>query len=134
MDCRSINNTYEEIGKELIETEEVLQDLKDSDVNIIFLSSEHRKKKAGMIVKGQCEKVAEKYKWGIPCDFTITIFEPNTVGMSDEQMRILILHELLHIGIDGDKYYVRDHDLSDFKYIIEKYGTDWSVPQNGKED
>lgn len=129
-----MNNTYEEIGKELIENEEVLQDIKNSDVNIIFLSSEHRKKKAGMIVKGQCEKVAEKYKWGIPCDFTITIFEPNTVGMSDEQMKILILHELMHIGIDGDRYFVRDHDLSDFEYIINKYGTDWSRVKYGEEN
>lgn len=77
---------------------------------------------------GQCEKVAEKYKWGIPCDFTITIFEPNIVGFTEEQIKILLFHELLHVGYDpeGERLYVKPHDLEDFKLIINEFGTDWA--------
>ncbi len=86
----------------------------------------HKKKSNNKKIYGQCEKVADKYKWVIPCEFTITIFEPNCEGFTKEQMEILIFHELLHIGIDGTRYYVRPHDLEDFKLIVDLYGTDWA--------
>lgn len=72
---------------------------------------------------GQCE-----YKWGIPCDFTITIFEPNIIGFSEYQLRILLFHELLHVGYDleEDRKYIKPHDLEDFKIIIDEFGTDWA--------
>lgn len=140
MDNRTINEHYAEIGQELIESEDVLVDIANSQATIIYLSSEHKKVSSGKKILGQCEKVADKYKWGIPCDFTITIFEPNVEGLTDEQLRILIFHELLHVGIeynsDGtETYSVLPHDLEDFKYIIDRYGTDWSKNEyNTDED
>lgn len=137
MDKRTINKKYAEIGADLIKTEEALVDILNSQATIIYLSSEHRKSSSGKVVNAECEKVSEKYKWGIPCDFTITVFEPNVEGMTDEQLRILIFHELLHVGIvfnsDGtESYSVIPHDLEDFKLIIDRYGTDWS--KHGTED
>ena len=126
MDYRRISDEYTEIGHELINTMPELAELKNADVQIIFLASEHVKKHGGNIVFGQCEKVPDKYKWGIPCDFTITIFEPNVTNFSVEQLWILLFHELLHVGVFEDKLYVRQHDLEDFKIIIEKYGVHWS--------
>lgn len=131
MDNRTINEHYAEIGMDLIQTEDALVDIANSQATIIYLSSEHKKVVSGKKVLGQCEKVADKYKWGIPCDFTITVFEPNVEGMSEEQLRMLIFHELLHVGIeynaDGtETYSVRPHDLEDFKLIIDRFGTDWS--------
>ena len=131
MENRWINEEYTDIGMDLIKTEESLEDIRNSDITIIFLSSDATKKEKGNLVQGQCEKVADKYKWGIPCDFTITVFEPNVEGMSEEQLRMLIFHELLHVGIeynaDGtETYSVRPHDLEDFKLIIDRFGTDWS--------
>jgi hypothetical protein len=131
MDNRTINEHYAEIGNDLIQTEDALVDIANSQATIIYLSSEHKKVASGKKVLGQCEKVADKYKWGIPCDFTITIFEPNVEGMSEEQLRMLIFHELLHVGIeynaDGtETYSVNPHDLEDFKLIIDRFGTDWS--------
>lgn len=130
-DTRSINEHYAEIAADLIDTEPALIDIKNSQATIIYLSSEHEKKSDGKIIFGQCEKVQEKYKWGIPCDFTITVFEPNTVGLTEEQMRILLFHELLHVGIEfnadgSESYSIRSHDLEDFKLIIDRFGTDWS--------
>ena len=66
-----------------------------------------------------------------PMHFTITLYKTNLVGLSADQIRIVMFHELLHVGIepgpDGDESYsVRKHDLEDFKLIIDKYGTEWS--------
>ena len=131
MDKRTLNEKYSEIAKELINTEDALVDVRNSQATIVYLSSEHKKKSGNKIIFGQCEKVADKYKWGIPADFTITVFEPNVEGFSEEQLRMLIFHELLHVGIeynaDGtETYSIRPHDLEDFKLIIDRFGTDWS--------
>ena len=94
-------------------------------------SGEAKKADADKLVLGECEKVQAKNKWAINYDFTITLFKKNLVGLSADQIRIVMFHELLHVGIEpgpeGDEIYsVRKHDLEDFKLIIDKYGTDWS--------
>ena len=136
MDIRHISDEYTEIGMRLIQEREELQDIRDAKISVIFLASEHEKKQSGKVVYGQCEKVPEKWKWSVPCDFTITIFEPNIVFMNQHQLEILIFHELLHIGIDieGDKFYVVPHDLEDFKTIIKQYGPDWADPIHMSND
>ncbi len=131
MDIRQINEHFAEIGAGLIDTEPALVDIKNSQATIIYLSSEHPKKTDGKLVFGQCEKVADKYKWGIPCDYTITVFEPNVEKFTEEQLKILIFHELLHIDIlfnaDGtETHNIKGHDLEDFRLIIDRFGTDWS--------
>ena len=128
MDVRRISEEYTEIGMNLINTMPELAEIKNAQVSIAFLASEHKKKSSDKIIFGQCERVAEKYKWSIPFDFTITIFEPNVVYFSEKQLEILLFHELLHVGIDGDKFYVRPHDLEDFRVIIDRYGTGWADP------
>lgn len=132
MDSREINKHYAEIGADLIANEEALVDIANSQAMIIYLSSTHKKTASGKVVKAECEKISEKYKWGIPCEYTITVFEPNCEDMTEEQMRILIFHELLHIKIefneDGtENYGINPHDLEDFKLIIDRFGTDWSA-------
>lgn len=131
MDKRQINEHYAEVAAHLIDTEPALIDIKNSQATIVYLSSEHAKKDKDKLVCGQCEKVADKYKWGIPADFTITVFEPNIEGFTEEQIRILLFHELLHVGIEfnadgSETYSIKGHDLEDFKLIIDRFGTDWS--------
>lgn len=132
MEHRAINTNYETIAKEIIEKEPELKYIKDSRVKIAFLDSDQSKKAdKDKLVLGECEKVAAKNKWAISYDFTITLFTPNLVGLSEAQIRIVLFHELLHVGIepgpDGDELYsVRKHDLEDFKLIIDRFGTDWA--------
>ena len=129
MDSRHIVDEYAEIGHKLIWEIPELADLREGDVTIVYLGSDAEKKTKGNLVYGQCEKVAEKYKWGIPCDFTITIFEPNVKEFTKEQLEILIFHELLHVGVDEDgNHFVKPHDLEDFTTIIDRYGAHWSDP------
>ena len=125
-EIRTINEDYQKIANELIATRPELEDIKNSDVTIICLASDQEKKSNGKLIFGQTEKIADKYKWGIPCDFTITIFDPNVAYWTADQMKILMLHELLHVGADGDRLYIRPHDLEDFKSIIAEYGVDWA--------
>lgn len=132
MEHRQINENYRTIAESLIGTEPELQYIKDSRVRIAYLESDQAKKAdADKQVLGECEKVAAKNKWAINYDFTITLYKNNLVGLSADQIRIVMFHELLHVGIvpgaEGDEIYsVRKHDLEDFKLIIDKYGTDWS--------
>lgn len=132
MEHRAINKNYEAIAQDLIEKEPGLAYIKDSRVKITYLESDSTKKNGNdRYVLGECEKVQAKNKWAITADFTITVFKNNCVGMTVDQMRVLIFHELLHIGIElgpeGDEIYsVKKHDLEDFKMIIDRYGTDWA--------
>lgn len=128
---RQINEEYAKIGAELIASEDALIDIRNSHATIVYLSSDLEKMDKGRIVYGQCERVQDKYKWGIPADFTITLFEPNIDGKSHEVIRRIIFHELLHVGIefkqDGSEgYSIKPHDIEDFKLLIDRWGTDWS--------
>lgn len=130
-DHRQINEEYAKIGAELIETEDALIDVRNSQATIVYLSSDFAKTDKERLVFGQCEKVQDKYKWSIPADFTITLFEPNIEGKSSEAIRRIIFHELLHVGIgvgkeEEEKYFVRPHDLEDFKLLVDRWGTDWA--------
>ena len=133
MEHRAINKNYERIARELIDSEPELDYIRQSRARIIYLESDSAKKNGtDRLVYGECEKVASKNQWAISADFTITVYTNNVIGMSEEQIKILLFHELLHVGIDygtdgGEVYSVKKHDLEDFKIIIDKYGTDWAA-------
>ena len=129
-DLRSLDEELCIIGQELIDTEYILDDVRESGVRVAFLRSELEKKTKTKIVYGQCERVPDKYLWAVPFDFLITVFSPNTERFTEEQLRILLLHELMHIGVEKDgnayDYYVKEHDIEEFSEIIKRYGIDWS--------
>lgn len=128
--ARERSRRYGAFARHLIRTEPVLEYIKNSQVRIAFLASDQEMIKNGRYVFGQCEKVPSKYSWIVPYDFTITVFEPNVERFTTEQIRILMLHELLHIGIDIDgneeQYRIVPHDIEEFNTIINRYGMDWS--------
>jgi len=131
MDNRQIREEYAEMAKKIIDDEPILTDIANSHATIVYLGSDNPKTGKGKTIFAEAEKVQDKNKWAIPADFTITVFEPNTKDFTEDQMRILLFHELLHIGIefteDGqEKYSIRPHDYEDFKIIIDRYGTEWS--------
>lgn len=123
---------YEKIAEELLATEDRVSHVAASDVRIAFLSSDAKRKSKGRPVLGKCELVPARFRWAVPYDFTITVFEPNIVGLNDEQVRILLMHELLHVGVeqteDGERYSIAGHDIEEFACIAELYGAGWSKP------
>lgn len=128
-DNRQINNHYKELADELIETMPELEYLKASMVDIVFLESDLAKKSRGGIVYANCEKVANRLKWAIPHDFIITVYTPNLQDFDERRLKILLFHEMLHIGVKGSGFYSRPHDVGDFRVIIEKYGLDWPMEE-----
>jgi len=114
---------YEQIGNQIIE--ELFPELQN--VRIAWLASDKEKQSKGKIVFAECAKVPEKFDWCCPYDFTITVFEPNVEKFSEDQIKILLEHELMHVGVDGECLFVRPHDTDEFIDIIRKYGIDWQL-------
>lgn len=129
-ETRTLSERYAEMGQALVDSEPLLARIRESQATICYLSSDYAKRSKGRAVCGECERVADKNKWAIPCDFTITVFEPNCEGMDDGHLSRLLFHELLHVGIDVDedgaeRYGVRPHDLEDFLECVDRWGVDW---------
>lgn len=100
-----------------------------ANIRIGFLTSEEEKKQNKKIICGQCHKVNDLYKPFCPYDFLIVIYEMNILNFDAKQRRILIEHELRHVGIDDEgnetKFYVVPHDREEFDSIIDEFGLKW---------
>lgn len=133
------SEAYKNLMNEVIEEHEDLHWIRNADVSICVLQSDREKRAAGgRIVYGECMKVKPVYKPFCPYDFLIVVYEPNIEGFTDHQLRILMYHELLHVGIDetGEelKYVVNPHDIEDFRTVIDQYGLDWNRLTSPGED
>ena len=122
---------YKKIGQRLIRNIPDLKWIREMGIRIAYLSSDEEKKKNKRIIHAECTKVDEKYSWCCRYDFFITVYEPNIEYFTDQQIDILMEHELRHVGIDYSgkepKYYIVPHDIEEFWSIIDKYGLLWSA-------
>lgn len=120
---------YREVAEGLVATDPRLAHIRDSSARIAYLSSDMEKRSKGREVFGQCERIPDRFKWAMPWDFAITVYEPNVEGFDDERIRILLLHELMHVGIERDgneeRYSVIPHDVEEFRAVIDEFGVDW---------
>lgn len=129
---RTISKEVTLIAEDLIYNDPSFKYIKDSEVKIIYLVSDATPKKDGGLKLGICELVPDKYRWAIDADFTITLFAPNVEDseLNEEQLRILVKHELMHVGLNGDKCFIVPHNVQDFYAIIEEYGVGWDAPKS----
>jgi len=81
-----------------------------------------------------CRKLNEVYKAFLPFDFIVTFYYFNTEILSENQKKILMLHELKHITITERGLSVKPHDIEDFKDILDKYGNEWNEFQKDVPD
>lgn len=124
---REISKEYAAIGAALIRQRDELRHLESA--TIIYLESEHEKKRNKKKVLGLCEKVQDKNKWAIPADFTITFYKPNIAALTEEQKVAVVYHELLHVGWDEEEgASIIPHDTEDFMAVLELFGVRWNVP------
>lgn len=126
----TVDEHYRELALEVISEHEELQWILTSNIRIDFISSDEEKKKSDLDVLGECMKVKDVYKLYCPFDFLIILYAPNIAHLTEEKLKILLHHELLHVGIDevnGEaKYIINPHDIEDFRAIINEYGLDWA--------
>jgi hypothetical protein len=81
-----------------------------------------------------CRKLKWTYKAWLPYDFVITFYERNVELLSDNQKKILMLHELKHIGIGEKGLKLEEHDREDFADILKRYGIDWNCYEEDVPD
>lgn len=97
------------------------------DVSIGYVSSDKAKTGNHKNVLAECHLVKDLYKPYIPHDFLIVVYEPNVATLTLSQLKILIEHELMHIGQnDAGDYFIVPHDIEEFRRIIDMYGLDWA--------
>lgn len=121
-----ISDSYSELASPIIK--EKRPDILDSGISIGFVSSMKKKTRGKTkLVLGECKKISELQKLFCPYDFLIIIYEQNCEGLNNEQMKILIWHELEHIGIDNKgEHFLKPHDVEDFDKIIDEHGLHWA--------
>lgn len=123
---------YDELGHAVIDALPELWMIKEADIRVGFLKSFKEKKTGKKLVCGECIKLPDLYENLLHYDFFIVIYEPNVVHMTTNQKKVLLWHELLHIGIEDDtgkpEYVVNPHDREEFDSIISRVGLYWNEP------
>ena len=123
---------YEELGRAVIDALPELWFIRDAEIRIGFLKSWKEKKTGRRLVYGECIKPPELYQDLLGYDFFIVIYEVNAVALTLNQKKILMWHELLHVGIDDEsgepKYVINPHDREEFDSIISRAGLRWDEP------
>ena len=131
MSTLTLSDEYRTIAEQLIRDRDDLRHL--DGVRIAYLASDREKKANGRFIFGECRKVSDQYSWCCPYDFMITIYEPNTAYYQFDfaMMKILLWHELMHVGVDesdeGVKYRLIPHDVEEFNKIIDEVGLHWEA-------
>lgn len=125
IDCETAED-LKELGDKIIRAMPELYVIRDYDVKIGYVRSYEAKQDKGKQVNADCRKVKGTYTAYLPFDFIVTFYEPNTYYMTENQKKILMLHELRHIGIGERGFRLENHDIEDFKDILARYGIDWN--------
>lgn len=122
------------LGKAVIAGMPELAYIQAYDIRVGFVLSYESKVKNGKIVMADCRKVTGPYKAYLPFDFIVTFYEPNMAYMTDNQKKVLMLHELKHAGIGPKGLRMEPHDIEDFENILTRYGLRWNAFGNDVPD
>ena len=119
---------FELLASEIIdEFPEEFSHIEANGIRIGYIKSDKRKKGRDKIVFADTRNVSDIYKVFCPYDFLITFYMPHVAMLNEQQRRILMRHELRHVGVDGKGMpYVVPHDIEDFTEILEEHGLHWA--------
>ena len=95
----------------------ICKDVGLDEIGILWNSNEKSAYKAKMV------KVAEIYKAMSMPLFIFVVHKESWNKMDEGKRSALILHELMHMGYSEEKgtYYIRKHDVEDFREIIDNF-------------
>ena len=123
---------FAELAHAVIDALPELWFIRDAEIRIGFLKSWKEKKTGHRLVYGECIRLPELYQDLLALDFFVVIYEANAAALPLNQKKILMWHELLHVGIDDSsgepKYVVNPHDREEFDSIISRAGLRWDEP------
>jgi len=114
------------LGEKLISAMPELHIIPDYEVRIGYVRSYDAKRDKGRQINADCRKINGTYTAYLPFDFIVTFYEPNVYHMTENQKKILMLHELRHIGIGERGFRIENHDVEDFRDILERFGIEWN--------
>ncbi|MGE4272074.1 MAG: putative metallopeptidase [Desulfitobacterium sp.] len=114
------------LGEDVINKRPELNFIREFNIRIGYVRSYESKRDKGKTTFADCRKITGTYTAYLPFDFIITFYDPNISVFTDNQIKILMLHELNHIGIGQRGLKIENHDIEDFSTILQKYGLDWS--------
>lgn len=115
----------EAIAQEVIAAHNDLAIIPALNVRVGYVRSFERKQSKGRIIFGDCRKVTTVYGAYVPYDFIVTLYELNTNVLNDEQIKILLWHELKHIKLGDRGLTLAPHDVEEFDEIILQHGVHW---------
>lgn len=114
----------EELSRKVLAKMTELQYINEFGIKVGFVRS-YESKPGNKVVYADCRKVTNVYTAYLPYDFLIT-FYPEAEMLTENQKKIVMLHELKHIEIGEKGLTIRPHDIEDFKDILERYGINWN--------
>lgn len=100
------------------------------DAKIGFLYRSEATVSNGRVTYGMCKKLSKDMQVYLPYDFIIWLAHYQWMGLSDEQRRALVDHQLCHAGMTGeakDKPAILPHDVEEFNCILERHGFWWPL-------
>lgn len=121
-----VADDLKELGNKVVAAMPELYIIRDFDVKIGYVRSFEAKRDKGRFINADCRKVNGTYTAYLPFDFIITFYEPNVYHMTENQKKILMLHELRHIGMGEKGLRIEPHDVEDFRDILYRFGIEWN--------
>lgn len=129
------SSEYRRLAEKVIKKHEDLHWIKESNIKIGYVESDKDKMSNGKIIYADCNKVQSLYKAYTDYDFIIRMYGPNVIMLNEEQIEILMYHELMHVGMDDNgNMRIVPHDVEDFRCILDEYGLDWNRPEGSDPD
>jgi len=129
-----VSSYYKALAEEVIAAKDKLHFIRDNGIRVAYRTSDQAKKKGENTVFADCEKVTDKNKMYMAYDFIVTVYEPNVKDWDTNRIKVLLWHELSHIGADlsdsGIKTYVVPHDFEDFFDIYNAFGIGWELRED----
>ncbi len=100
--------------------------IREYEVKVGYVLSSYRKIDDGELVFVDCRKVTGPMQAYLPYQVIITFYEPNIDDFTPNQKAVLMWHELKHIELTQKGIKIKNHDVRDFRSIIDRLGLDWS--------
>lgn len=115
----------QKLGEAVINRIPELSYIRDFDIKIGYVLSNEAKRDKGKTIYAECHKVKGPYKAYLPYDFIIIFYEPNIAIFTENQKKVLMWHELKHVGIGMRGLKLNEHDREDFDSIMDSLGIHW---------